>query len=587
MLLKAIHQEIITALQAARSAGEITLEELPQEVKIEVPRDLSHGDYATSLALSLAKPARMAPRKIAEALVAHLDSPLFESIEIAGPGFINFRLSWVRLREMLQQVRALDTQFGQHAPVDAHRYLLEFVSANPTGPLHFGHGRWAVLGDCLARLMRLAGYDVSTEFYVNDTGAQINNLGASLQARYFIALRLQGHTLTPEAEALVEAYVAEKEAVEKGKVKFYHGDYIREIAADMVSEYGHEAIDQPLAFFSDYGRARLLKAHQLLMEEFGVHFDEWFSESRLHGEGAVEDCLAQLNAAGVTYESEGALWFRSTDYGDDKDRVLIKSGGSTTYFANDVAYHRNKLNRGFDRIINILGADHHGYIARMSAAVQALGAPKEAFDVLLGQIVNLYRDGEPVRMSKRTGDIITFEEVFEEVGKDATRYLLMQRSADSMIDFDLELAKEQSSKNPVFYVQYAHARISSIFRTAQQSPALANLENHLDQADLSLLEQSEERQLILKILSYPDELSLAALYREPHRMATYAEELAALFHSFYRQCRVLDESNLPLSQARLALAQAARLTIRNVLTGIFGISAPEAMSREVLAEADA
>lgn len=586
MLLKAIYHEITIALQAARAAGELNLEELPQEIKIEVPRDLSHGDYATSLALSLAKPARMAPRKIAEVLVSYLDSPLFESIEIAGPGFINFRLSWPRLREMLKEVRVLDTQFGQHSAVDAHRYLLEFVSANPTGPLHFGHGRWAVLGDCLARLMRLAGYDVSTEFYVNDTGAQINNLGASLQACYFNAISKQGQKLTPESEALLAAYQAEKSEIGKVKVKFYHGDYIQDLADDMLTEFGPDAQDQPQAFFSDFGRSRLLQAHQLQMENFGVHFDEWFSESQLHAEGAIEDCIAQLKAAGVTYESEGALWFRSTDYGDDKDRVLVKSSGSTTYFANDVAYHRNKLNRGYDRIINILGADHHGYIARMSAAVQALGAPKEAFDVLLGQIVNLYRDGQPVRMSKRTGDIITFEEVFEEVGKDATRYLLMQRSADSMIDFDLELAKEQSSKNPVFYVQYAHARIASIFRTAQQSPDLADLESQLDQANLNLLEQPEERLLILKILSYPDELVLAALYREPHRMASFAEELAALFHSFYRQCRVLDENNLPLSQARLALAQAARLTIRNVLNGIFGISVPESMSREVLAESD-
>lgn len=581
MLIKAVHAEVLKALQAARDAEEITLENLPEEIKIEVPRDLQHGDYATNLALTLAKPARQAPRKIAETLVKHLQSELFEAVEIAGPGFINFRLAWPWLRETLKTVQAQGEAYGQHPRVDAHRYLLEFVSANPTGPLHFGHGRWAVLGDCLARLMKTAGYDVSTEFYINDTGAQINNLGASVQACYFALLAEQGTVLDPEATALVAAYQAEKAEKGKGtKVSFYHGEYIQELAAEMLAQYGNELHDQPVVFFVDFARNAILSQQQAQMEAFGVHFDEWFPESRLHAEGAIEDAIAELREAGVTFEQEGALWFRSTDYGDDKDRVLIKSNASTTYFANDIAYHANKLKRGYDRLINIWGADHHGYIARMSAAVQALGAPKEALEVLLGQIVHLFRNGEPVRMSKRTGEMISFEEVFEEVGKDATRYLLMQRSADATLDFDLELAKQQSSDNPVFYVQYAHARICSIFRTAQQSESLAALEGQLDSADLSLLQAPEERKLLLKLLSYPDEIIFAALFREPHRLTVFAQELAAQFHSFYKQCRVLDEADLPLSLARLYLVSATRITVRNLLTGIFGISAPEAMSRE-------
>ncbi|MGV3526047.1 MAG: arginine--tRNA ligase [Candidatus Sericytochromatia bacterium] len=581
MLLKVLHDRLSQALQAAQAAGNLVLGDHLPEIKLEVPRDTRHGDYATSLALTLAKPARKSPRQIADLLVAELQGdPLFENIEIAGPGFINFRLSWDYLREGLQQIVTADTAFGQQSPVDAHRYLIEFVSANPTGPLHFGHGRWAVLGDCLARLMRTAGYEVATEFYINDTGSQINNLGASVQACYAGLLAKQGVDVHPEMTELWQAYQAEKQAMVAGQVRFYHGPYIQELADALLAQYGSELQDQPLAFFADQAKALILQGQQDELEAFGVHFDEWFPESRLHGEGAIPEALAHLEQAGVTYEQDGALWFRSTDYGDDKDRVLRKKDGSTTYFANDIAYHWNKLRRGYDRLIDLWGADHHGYIARMQASVQALGYSRETLEVLLGQIVHLFRDGEPVRMSKRTGDMVSFGEVFEEVGKDATRYLLMQRSADATLDFDLELAKQQSSDNPVFYVQYAHARICSIFRTAQQSPALAALVAQLETPDWRALAQPEERALALRLLAYPDELAFAAQFREPHRLAVYAEEVAALFHSFYRQCRVLDENQPAQTASRLALARAARIVVRNLLTGIFGISAPEAMYRE-------
>lgn len=581
MLLKAIHERLHQALAAAREEGLLKLADDHQpEIKVEIPRDTQHGDYASNLALTLAKPARMAPRQIAEHLVAKLQDPMFESVEIAGPGFINFRLSWAWLREHLTGILQADQNYGQHERADAHRYLLEFVSANPTGPMHFGHGRWAVLGDCLARLLREAGFDVTSEFYINDVGAQINNLGASVQVCYYQLLQDAGQSVSAEAQAQIQAYRDEQQAEDKSQVRFYHGPYIMELAQAMQARYGNDAGDEPLVFFSDFAKAAILEEQRREMDEFDVHFAEWFPESRLHAEGAIQAAIEHLKEQGVTYEQDGALWFRSSDYGDDKDRVLIKSSGATTYFANDIAYHWNKLNRGFDRLINIWGADHHGYIARMQAAIRALGYPPETLSILLGQIVHLYRDGEPVRMSKRTGDMISFGEVFDEVGKDATRYLLMQRSADAALDFDLQLAKEQSSDNPVFYIQYAHARICSIFRTAQQSESLQQIALHLDQADLSLLQTPEERALLLKALAYPDEIVMAAIFREPHRLATYAQELAALFHSFYKQCRVLDEKQLELSRARLVLVQASRIVIRNLLTRIFGISAPELMLRD-------
>lgn len=577
MLLQAIHARLAQALEASQTKGLIELEGFKPEIKIEVPRDLRHGDYASNLALTLAKPARKNPRQLAEVLVQELQDPMFEAIELAGPGFINFRLSWAWLRQHLQEVLKQDTRFGQQPRSDSHRYLLEFVSANPTGPLHFGHGRWAVLGDCLARLMRAAGFEVATEFYINDTGAQINNLGASVQACYFGILSQQGIDLSAEEQAAYQAYQDEKTAGGQDKIRYYHGEYIQELAQELYKQFGADLQSEPVSLFCEQARTTILGMQQNELEEFGVHFDEWFPESRLHAENAIQDALQHLREAGVTYEQDEALWFRSSDFGDDKDRVLVKKDGSSTYFANDIAYHWNKLRRGYDRLINIWGADHHGYVPRMQAAVQALGYPKEALQVLLGQIVHLYRNGEMVKMSKRTGEMISFGEVFEEVGKDATRYLLMQRSADAALDFDLELAKQQSSDNPVFYIQYAHARICSIFRTAQQSETLAQLSQTLEAAPLELLQQDEERALLVKLLSYPDELIFAAVVREPHRLTTYAHELAAHFHSFYKQCRVLDEANLELSQARLVLTQATRIVIRNLLTGIFGISAPESM----------
>jgi arginyl-tRNA synthetase len=500
---------------------------------------------------------------------------------MAGPGFINFTLAPGWLQAQLSALISAGDQFGQQPPRDDHRYLIEYVSANPTGPLHFGHGRWAVLGDCLARLMRLAGYQTATEFYINDTGAQIENLGKSVQACYYKALSVTGHVLPESAQALMLAYQAEKDAPGKEHVRFYHGGYIETLGQEL---YAHQQAAQLAAddsYFSDYARAAILAQQQEQLRSFGVCFDQWFPESRLHHEQAVQATIDDLVHAGHTYAQDGALWFRSTTWGDDQDRVLIKSDGRKTYFANDIAYHRDKLQRGHDRLINLWGADHHGYIARMQAAIQALGHPPEALEVLLGQMVNLFRNGEKIRMSKRTGEMITFGEVLEEVGTDATRFLLMQRSADVTLDFDLELAKAQNSENPVFYVQYAHARICSIFRNAAEVTAYDA--TAWPGADLSVLQQSEERTLLLKLLAYPDELSFAAAQRQPHRLATYAQELAALFHAFYKQCRVLFEkadvtpAEIALSLARLNLVRGTQIVLRNVLSDVFGISAPELM----------
>jgi arginyl-tRNA synthetase len=584
MIQASLAQHVLSALEKAQAAQEIPLENLPNEIKIETPRDPAHGDYATNLALSLAKEAKMAPRKLAEVLLPHLASPQFQEISIAGPGFINFRLSQDWLLEQLKSLLNVGDDFGKQSNPDSHTYLIEYVSANPTGPLHFGHGRWAVLGDCLARLMRLAGYQVKTEFYINDTGAQINNLGESVRACYLQAVSAAGEEVSASAQALISEYQAEKTATEKGKVRFYHGQYIQTLGQTLYENQQASQIDAGSAYFSEYAKAAILAEQQHQLQQFGVVFDEWFPESRLHHEEAVAEALRHLKESGKTYEQDGALWFRSTDYGDDQDRVLVKQTGSKTYFANDIAYHWDKLRRGHERLINIWGADHHGYIARMRAAIQALGYPAEALEVLLGQMVNLYRNGEKVRMSKRTGDMVSFGEVLEEVGTDATRFLLMQRSADVTLDFDLELAKSENSENPVFYVQYAHARICSVFRNAERVTRYNALA--WEGTDLSVLTAPEERNLLLKLLSYPDELRFAALQREPHRLATYAQELAALFHSFYRQCRVLfekkaedivTEEEIAISLARLNLAKGCQIVLRNVLVDVFGISAPEIM----------
>lgn len=556
---------VTQALEEAINAGELELNHIPDPA-IERPRDASHGDWATTVALRLAKEAKMNPRAIAETVVSHLNSDTyFESVEIAGPGFINMRLSQEALTNQLRDVRQKKETHGKSTMGDGQRVQIEFVSANPVGPMHVGHGRWAALGDSLARVMKHAGYDVEREFYINDAGNQMDIFGASVSARY---LELCGHDV---------------EFPEEG----YRGAYINDIAQEILDEEGDVWADKPADEREHYFKERSYKqvlAHvKQVLHDFGVDFDVWFSERVLHaknenGSTAIEDAIVALREAGYIYEFEGALWFRSTDFGDDKDRVLIKADGSYTYFAADIAYHKNKFDRGFDRVINIWGADHHGYVARMKGACAALGNEGK-LDVIIGQLVNLFRGGEAVRMSKRTGEMVTFEELVEDVGADAARYWFLRRSTDQQVDFDIDLAREQSSDNPVYYIQYAHARICSIIRKAfdAQDEVLADdlMAAVGDDINLAVLTDESELALIRKLTELPEVVELAARDMAPNKLTHFGEELAATFHHFYSQCRVMHDDK-DIAQARLYLVDATRTTLRTVFN-MLGINAPEKM----------
>ncbi len=498
---------------------------------LEVPPDPTLGDFANKAAFALAKQRRMAPPKIAAELAEQLRAAAPEwlaDVSATGP-YINLRLSDAWLMEQLQA----ETWAGTEPAPDSVAWLLEYVSANPTGPLHIGHARWAAVGDSLARLLTYAGERVQREFYVNDAGMQVANLRRS-----------------------VDAVRAGKPVPEDG----YHGDYVKELAQQTADPVG-----------------LMLAEQRETLHGAGVEFDVWFSELDLHRSGAVEKGLERLRQGAFTFEHEGALWFRSTAYGDDKDRVLRKSDGSLTYFAADIAYHLNKLERGFGRLVNLWGADHHGYIKRVDAAVAALSqslgrpyAPGETLHVLLGQLVNLFRNGEPVRMSKRTGDMVSMQEVMDEIGVDALRYLLIRKHPNTHMDFDLAKAVEQSPDNPVYYVQYAYARLSSILRKASVG-AIHELPLQLPQP----LHPSE-RAVILKALQWRDVVAESAALLEPQRICTFLEELAVLLHVFYHDCRVIDEADAPRTAFRLALVQKWQGLFRTGLE-LLGVSAPEQM----------
>lgn len=553
------------ALQAAINEGELELNHMPDPA-IERPRDASHGDWATTVALRLAKEAKKNPREIAEIVARHLQGDTyFESIEIAGPGFINMRLSQEALANQLRDVRQKKEAYATSTMGAGQKVQIEFVSANPVGPMHVGHGRWAALGDSLARVMTHAGYDVEREFYINDAGNQMDIFGASVSARY---LELCGR---------------EVEFPEEG----YRGAYIIDIAQEILDEEGSVWADKPADerehYFKERSYKQVLSHVKQVLHDFGVDFDVWFSERTLHaknekGSTAIEDAIAALREAGYIFESEGALWFRSTDFGDDKDRVLIKADGSYTYFAADIAYHKNKFDRGFDRVINIWGADHHGYVARMKGACAALGNEGK-LDVIIGQLVNLFRGGEAVRMSKRTGEMVTFEELVEDVGADAARYWFLRRSTDQQVDFDIDLAREQSSDNPVYYIQYAHARICSIIRKAFDAPEEARASELMkaveDDINLAVLTDESELALIRKLTELPEVVELSARDMAPNKLTHYGEDLAATFHHFYSQCRVMHDDE-DIAQARLYLVDATRTTLRTVFN-MLGISAPEKM----------
>ena len=569
-----LEQVIEKAIAAACADGSLALEQPPAPA-LERPRDEGNGDWASTVAMRCAKQAKRNPREIAQVIVDHLpENDLIASVEVAGPGFINVRLTPAMFQSVVRQVRRERSDFGKGAPkTEAGRINLEYVSANPTGPMHVGHGRWAALGDAMARVMRHAGYDVSEEFYINDHGVQMDVFGNSVSVRY---QQLLGRDI-PMPE------------------KCYGGSYVADIAQGIIDRDGAKWLEVPdeerVAAFREMAYKEMLQLMQDTLGGFGVHFDCWFSERNLYvedeeGQTAVSRALKAMDEKGYLYQKDGATWFRSTEFGDDKDRVLIKENGEYTYFTSDMAYHHNKLMRGFTHLIDIWGADHHGYVKRCEAMLEAWGN-KGALEVVLGQLVNLFRDGEAVRMSKRTGEMVTFAELIDEVGVDATRFLMLSRSSDQPIDFDIEVAKKKDSSNPVYYVQYAHARICSLLRKAAEAQdaqaaeeGLLSMDDLADKVapadvDLSPLGQPAEFALMRKMADFQEFIDLAARDRAPFRLTHYAQDLAALFHQFYTECRVIGVEP-ELQQARLALADAAR-TVLALTLGLLGVSAPVKM----------
>ena len=567
---ESLESVLYQALKAAVEAGELPLNEIPQP-SLERPREEGHGDWACTIAMRLAKAAHMNPRAIAQVIVDHLPANnLVESFEIAGPGFINLTLTNASFQAVVSEARQQGSDFGKSELSEPCKVNLEYVSANPTGPMHVGHGRWAALGDALARVMRHAGYSVDEEFYINDQGNQMNVFGNSIVVRY---QQLLGQDVEmPEA--------------------CYGGAYIKDIAQAIIDVDGDKWLDanedERLVDFRERGYAMMLDSVKDTLSTFGNNFDTWFSERSLfvadeNGETKQQRAFDVMNEKGLLFEAEGATFFRSTDYGDDKDRVLVKANGDLTYFMSDVAYHYDKMQRGYDHLIDIWGADHHGYIQRCKAMMAAWGYP-DALEVVLGQLVNLLRDGEPVRMSKRTGEMVTFQELIDEVGVDATRYLMLSKSADQAIDFDIEVAKKQDSSNPVYYVQYAHARICSILRKAGEARGM-NVESAgieeivaelgLDDIDLSPLAHESELALMRKMADFSELVAGAARDRAPFRLTHYAQELAGLFHSFYGNCHVLGEEE-SVERARLALVDSTRIVLALSLD-LLGVSAPERM----------
>lgn len=540
---------------AVVAAGLVERDELPDFV-LEVPKDKAHGDLATNAAMQLTKIARRNPRQIAEAIIEYLDKAKGQivSAEIAGPGFINFRLDKSYLHDIIGEVRSMGDGYGRVEAGPNNKVQVEFVSANPTGSLHLGHARGAAVGDVLCNLLDFAGYDVTREYYINDAGKQVFNLAASIEARYRQALG------------------QEAEMPEDG----YYGEDIVGFAKELAEQEGDRLLsltdEERFQFFRSYGLEKELAKIKRDLGRFNVQFDEWFSETSLYENNRVVAALDALRAQGQVYEQEGAVWLNTTAFGDDKDRVLVKNDGSYTYLTPDIAYHMDKYGRGFDRMINIWGADHHGYIPRMKAAMAALGNDPEKLTVLIAQMVSLFQNGEKVKMSKRTGKAITMEDLMDEVGVDAIRYFFTMRSMDSHLDFDMDLAVSTSNENPVYYVQYAYARICSIFRQAEeQGIALAPV----SEAPLGKLTSEHELELLRKMGELPETIASAAAAYAPHQIIRYVYETASLFHSYYRAERVITE-DAEQSQARLQLLAALRVVLGSCLR-IVGVSAPEKM----------
>ena len=548
-----LKQGIKEALDKAIDKGLLPQGEYP-DVELEVPPQKKFGDFATNIAMKSARVAHCAPRNIAEAIIGQMQYDWLDKAEIAGAGFINFFLKNTVIYDTLKQILKAGSAYGKAPLREDDTVQVEYVSANPTGPLHVGHGRGAAYGSALVNLLRTAGYNVQAEYYINDAGNQMDNLAASVNARYLM------HFGVPA------------EIPENG----YHGHDIIETAEAIIAKDGDAYLKMPeeerLSYFKERAYAEKLAALRRDLAAFNVQYDNWFSERTLHP-AAIEDVCETLKQQGKAYEKEGALWLKSTEYGDDKDRVIIRDNGVPTYLAADIAYHKNKYERGFKRLINIWGADHHGYVARVKASMTALGYDADQLEVLLLQMVSLFRNGQPVKMSKRTGQAISLNELIEEVGADAARYFFIMRSLDTQLDFDLDLAKSHSNENPVYYIQYAHARIYSIYKQVMENGGTVP-EDWSDVA-WDTLQAPQELELIKKMAAFPEEVQIAARERAPHRIAHFAHELASLFHNFYNHCRIIQDDK-DLEKARLALVTAVRITIAGCLS-ILGVSAPEKM----------
>ena len=553
-----LRNTIRSAMEKACANGELPQADIP-EFSIEVPADRAHGDWATNAAMVSARAFHAAPRKIAEAITNNLslDGTYFDRFEIAGPGFINFFLSKQFYVDVLKDIETLGTEYGRSDYGQGKKIMVEFVSANPTGPMHMGNARGGALGDCLAAVLDAAGYSVWREFYVNDAGNQIEKFGNSLEARYLQIYKGEDAVEFPEDG--------------------YHGDDIKERAAQFAEEFGDRYVDAApedrRKALVEFALPRNIAKMKADLAKYGIQYDEWFLESKLHNDGELEETIQILKDKGLTYDKEGALWYRATTFGAEKDEVLVRQNGNPTYFAADIAYHRNKFaKRGFDRCIDVWGADHHGHVARMKAAMDAVGLDGSKLDIVLTQLVGLVRNGEVVRMSKRTGKAIQLADLLDEVPVDAARFLFNMREATSQMDFDLDLAVQQDAQNPVYYVQYAHARICSILKALKAEgiePRACTDE------ELALLNTQEEIDLIRHLSAYTDEIVAAAKDYDPARITRYVITLATLFHKFYNTCRVKDEED-HLRAARICLCEAAATVIRNVLS-LLKISAPESM----------
>jgi arginyl-tRNA synthetase len=527
-------------------------------IELEIPRGSGHGDYASNIALGLSRHLKRNPRQIASEIVANLNDSdyILEKVEIAGPGFINFFIKPAAWYGIIREILDNPKKYGRLEIEGGPKVQVEFVSANPTGPLHIGHGRGAAIGDVLANILQARGFQVQREYYINDAGNQMDTLGRSLYFRY--RQELGENIEFPD--------------------NHYRGEYMRELARDFIRDRGDRFRNAPLedAFpvFTDYASRRILDGIKEDLDIFGVHFDNWFSERELHNRGSIKKTIECLAERGFIYKEEGAVWFRSTTFGDEKDRVVVRANGASTYFAADLAYHLDKFERGFESVIDIWGADHHGYVDRMRAGVQAIGRREDDLRIVLVQLVNLLRGGVPVAMSTRGGEFVTLREVIDEVGKDATRFIFLTRRTDSPLDFDLEVAKARSNDNPVFYVQYAHARLCSVFEVARDRGVEFDWRSISDET-LHLLQVRQEFEIIKLLGEYPEVVCECVRSLEPHYIPYYLHQLVSLFHSYYHDNRILSE-DAELTKARLCLALAIKEVIGNALL-LLGVTAPQKM----------